>query len=371
MQPNNILPGQTIGILGGGQLGRMMATAAKHMGYRIAVLDPTPDCPAAQIADHHVEAPYHDRNGIQLLADLSDVITYEFENVDVAAAHLLEKQNVLPQGYRLLEITQDRENEKKSMVANGLPVAPFSIVHNEKELHEAITKIEYPAVVKTCRGGYDGKGQMKLESEDDLLEAIVFVEKHGRCVLEKWLSFDKEVSVVFTRSHSGDITFFPLAENAHKDHILHTTIAPARVSAQVKEKVLAAARAIADGIDVIGTFAIEMFVHGEDIYMNEMAPRPHNSGHFTIECCNVSQFEQHIRAICGLPLIEIHSHGAACMVNLLGEDVEDYLARIQASTSGHIHVYGKKEIKPKRKMGHVTFIGASIADIQRDKQIFS
>jgi 5-(carboxyamino)imidazole ribonucleotide synthase len=368
LKPNSILPGQTIGILGGGQLGRMMATAAKHMGYRIAVLDPTPDCPTAQVADVHIEAAYSDQDGIRQLAKISDVMTYEFENVDLTSARYLEENAYLPQGSRLLEITQDRENEKRFMEENGLPVAPFSIVQNEKEMMEAIAQIGFPSVIKTCHGGYDGKGQLKLETEADLVEAATFVEKNGRCVLEEWVTFEKEVSVVFTRSISGEITFFPLAENTHKDHILHTTIAPAFVSEDVKQKIRAAARVVAEGIDVIGTFAIELFVRDNEIFMNEMAPRPHNSGHFTIEGCNVSQFEQHIRAVCGLSLIPIYSHGAAMMVNLLGDDLEKYIESLSASSKGHIHVYGKKEIKPKRKLGHVTYIGRSFSELNIEEK---
>lgn len=359
------MPGATIGIIGGGQLGRMMATTAKHMGYRIAVLDPTEDCPAAQLCDEHIVANYSDLEAIKQLAEVSDVITYEFENVDLVTSRYLEKKGLLPQGSELLRVTQDRENEKSLLVENNLPVAPFKIVHSEQEFTEGLEQIGIPSVLKTCTGGYDGKGQFKIESVKDLVAGIQFIEKNKRCILEKWLPFDKEVSVVLTRSTAGDVSFFPLAENEHKNHILHKTIAPARVDKAIEEKAFRAAQAVAEAIGVVGTFAIEMFVRDKDIYINEMAPRPHNSGHYTIEACSVSQFEQHVRAICGLPHAPIFFHGAAIMINLLGQDVEDYLSRIDELKGAHIHIYGKKEIKENRKMGHITFVGNELGAVKQ------
>lgn len=364
MQQNRILPGSTIGIIGGGQLGRMMAVAAKHMGYRIVVLDPTPDCPTAQVSDDHIVANYDDMDAIKKLAELSDVITYEFENVDLTAARYLEEKGLLPQGAELLDITQDREHEKNTMVKHGLPVAPFAIVNGMDEFAQAALEMGVPCVAKTCRGGYDGKGQQKFDEDTDAL-ALLFFKENKRYIAEKWIDFDKEISVIFTRAQNGEITFFPLAENVHKNHILDKTIVPALVCDKIKEKALEAARLLADGIGVVGTFAIEMFVSGDNIYINEMAPRPHNSGHYTIESCNVSQFEQHIRAICGLPLLPIEFQGASIMVNLIGEDLTDCFARIDELTGAHIHVYGKKEIKPKRKMGHVTYVGTDLNELQQ------
>ena len=365
MQPNRVLPGATIGIIGGGQLGRMMATAAKHMGYRVVVLDPTEDCPTAQVSDEHIVRAYDDIEAIKQLNEKSDVITYEFENVDLKAAQFLEESGKLPQGAELLRTTQDRDQEKSIMTELRLPVAPFSIVENTNNLKAALKLIARPAVLKTCRGGYDGKGQLKIETEANLDEAIQLVNNNDRCMLEQWVDFDKEISVVLTRAMTGEITFFPVAENEHKNHVLHKTLAPARVSQTVTNKAIELARSIANGIGVVGTFAIEMFVSGDEVYLNEMAPRPHNSGHYTIEACNVSQFEQHIRAICGLPLIPIAFHGAAIMVNLLGKDVDDALARIEEYPAAHIHVYGKKETKPGRKMGHMTFIDKELEKLQQ------
>ncbi|MDY0410555.1 5-(carboxyamino)imidazole ribonucleotide synthase [Virgibacillus soli] len=362
---NVILPPQTIGIIGGGQLGRMMTMAAKTMGYNVAVLDPTENCPTAQVADHHIQAKYDDLLAIQQLTKMCDVVTYEFENVDLHAAAYIEQQGKLPQGAYALQVTQNRQQEKQLIQRLQLPVPHFYIVENIAQCEEAMKQISFPAVIKTCRGGYDGKGQIKLTSLADSQLAIDFVNKHGHCIVEEWLSFDKEISVVFTRSQAGQITFFPIAENEHREHILYKTNAPAIISENVQEKAFEAARILAENMDVVGTFAIEMFVCGEDIYINEMAPRPHNSGHYTIEACNVSQFAQHIRAICGLPLIEVELLQPAYMVNILGEDLERILHIVPHLSSGFLHLYGKEEPKQKRKMGHMTFIGQSAEQLQQ------
>ena len=365
MQINKLtLPSQTIGIIGGGQLGRMMALAARHMGYRIAVLDPTPDCPTAQVADHTITAAYDDMDAIKELSSVSDVVTYEFENVDLKAASYLEKEEKLPQGAYALEITQNREKEKQLMKKLGLPVPEFAIVHNGKECEKALQNFTLPAVIKTCSGGYDGKGQIKLMSENDVQAAINFAEKNKHCIIEQWVPFDKEISVVFTRSQSGEITYFPLAENEHKDQILFKTTAPAQVSNEIKEKAIKAAETLAVEMNIVGTFAIELFVKGNGIYLNEMAPRPHNSGHYTIEGCNISQFAQHVRSICGLPLAEIELLQPAVMVNILGENMDRTLHFMQENPEPFVHLYGKAEAKEKRKMGHVTFLGKTIENLQ-------
>jgi 5-(carboxyamino)imidazole ribonucleotide synthase len=362
-----ILPPQMIGIIGGGQLGRMMTLSAKYMGYRVVVLDPTPDCPTAQVADKQIVAAYDDMDAIKELTDISDVVTYEFENVDLEAATYIEQQGKLPQGAYALEITQNREKEKQSMKDANLPVPEFSIVTNGNECAAALMDITYPAVIKTCSGGYDGKGQIKLTSAADHQQAIEFAEKHQHCIIEHWVTFDKEISVVFTRAASGEITFFPIAENDHKDHILYQTTVPAGINEVIEEKAFDATETLAEKMNIVGTFAIEMFVKGDDIYLNEMAPRPHNSGHYTIEACNVSQFTQHIRAICGLPLIDIQLLQPATMINVLGEDLSGVLQAMTDTSGGFVHLYGKDEAKAKRKMGHVTFIAETEA--QRNAQV--
>jgi len=363
-----ILPAQTIGIIGGGQLGRMMAIAARYMGYKIAVLDPTSDCPTAQIADKQLTAAYDDRQAIKELTEISDVVTYEFENVDLDAAAYIEKTGKLPQGAFSLEITQNREKEKRIMQEEGLPVAPFAIVKNAEECVEALEHISFPSVIKTCSGGYDGKGQIKLNSSEDKQEAMDFAEENKHCIIEKWVPFDKEISIVFTRSMAGDITFFPIAQNEHRNHVLYQTTVPAAISENAGNQVRAAAEKLAERMNIVGTFAIEMFVSGESIYLNEMAPRPHNSGHFTIEACNISQFAQHIRAVCGLPLADIELLQPAVMINILGEDLDRTLTAMPRMKNAFIHLYGKAQPKVKRKMGHVTFIAETEEKLYHNMQ---
>ncbi|MFD1737926.1 5-(carboxyamino)imidazole ribonucleotide synthase [Bacillus salitolerans] len=354
-----IHPGSTIGIIGGGQLGRMMALSAREMGYKIAVLDPTPDSPCGQIADIEITAQYHDLKAIKELAMVSDVITYEFENIDHDALTWLHENTYLPQGTEMLRITQDRETEKNAIVHLGVPVAPFKIVNTEHELEDAIYQIGLPCVVKTCRGGYDGKGQVVVKKISDIPSAYDLLIS-SKCIVEGWVPFEKEISVIITRSPRGEVKTFPIAENIHVNNILHQTIVPARMSEQVIEKAEKVARTIADGLGLVGTLAVEMFYVNEDIYVNELAPRPHNSGHYSIEACITSQFEQHIRAVCNLPLGSTELVTPAVMVNLLGEHVDLALQHIQILENSKLHLYGKKEAKQKRKMGHITFLGKDV-----------
>ncbi|MBM7553400.1 5-(carboxyamino)imidazole ribonucleotide synthase [Thalassobacillus pellis] len=356
-------PGQTIGILGGGQLGRMMAVAAKHMGFRIAVLDPKEDCPTAQVADHHVQAAYNDLEAAKQLSGLSDVVTYEFENVDLEVANLLEKEGKLPQGSYPLKVTQNRELEKRVSVDAGLNVPEYRIIQTVEQLKDAVQQIGFPAIVKTITGGYDGKGQFKLEKEEDLQEAVSFIAPDSTYIIEQFIAFDREISVVFTRSQLGEINYFPIAENKHKQQILHQTQIPAAITEQIADKAKETARKLAEELDVVGTFTVELFVNEDNVYVNEMAPRPHNSGHYTIEACNVSQFEQHVRAICGLPLLTVQAFPAAVMVNILGEDREELFRRLTDLPEFHLHDYGKEEARPKRKMGHVTLIGNTLDEL--------
>ncbi|UOQ92008.1 5-(carboxyamino)imidazole ribonucleotide synthase [Halobacillus shinanisalinarum] len=367
MSNNVVRPGGTIGILGGGQLGRMMAVAAKHMGYRIAVLDPTEDCPCAQVADNHIVADYDDPKAAERLSELSDVITYEFENVDLEVARLFEQAEKLPQGAYSLEVTQNRAEEKQIAVEAGLPVAKYEIVQTFDQFKKAMETIGFPAVIKTVSGGYDGKGQLPVGKEEDFDEVETFIKDGGTYIVEQWITFDLEISQIFTRSQDGDIVYFPVAENLHKNHILHETRVPAAVSDKVTKKAQDAVKALAEKVNIVGTFAVEMFVQGKDVYINEMAPRPHNSGHYTIEACSVSQFEQHVRAICGLPLLPIHSFPAAVMINVLGKHQDILHSRLENYSGFHLHDYGKSEARTNRKMGHITFIGNSLKEI--DKQI--
>ncbi|MCP3028382.1 5-(carboxyamino)imidazole ribonucleotide synthase [Halobacillus sp. A5] len=358
-----IRPGDTIGILGGGQLGRMMAVAAKHMGYRVAVLDPTEDCPCAQVADLHIQGNYDDLEAAEQLSEASDVITYEFENVDLEVARQFEEADKLPQGAFSLEVTQNRAKEKAVAAEAGLPVADYEIIESVDELKEALQSIGFPSVVKTISGGYDGKGQLKFEYEEDVVQAKDFIKDGGRYIIEKWLAFDLEISQVFTRAQDGNIQYFPIGENVHRHQILHETRVPAGISSQVEKKVQEAVSALAEEMNIVGTFAVEMFVKDEDIYINEMAPRPHNSGHYTIEACSVSQFEQHVRAICGLPLLPVHNFPSAVMINVLGKHRDILLGKLEEYYGIHLHDYGKKDSRSTRKMGHLTIIGNNLNEI--------
>jgi 5-(carboxyamino)imidazole ribonucleotide synthase len=351
-----ILPGDTIGIIGGGQLGRMMALAAKAQGFRIAVLEPTPDSPCGQVADFEIIGAYDDRKAIRQLAAVSDVITYEFENIDADTLAWICEQSYVPQGPLLLAITQDRIKEKAAITDAGVEVAPYEVIESVEDLVTKMKSIGFPAVLKTARGGYDGKGQLVIKNANDLKQGESLL-LNGPCVLEKWIPFEKEISVIVTRRMDGETAIFPVAENIHFENILHQTIVPARVSDEVKDEAIQKAKRIADSLGLVGTLAVEMFVTEEGrIYINELAPRPHNSGHYTIEACETSQFEQHVRAICHWPLGSTKLLKPAVMVNLLGEHIEGLMEEIPNLNDWKVHLYGKKEAKVKRKMGHITVL---------------
>jgi 5-(carboxyamino)imidazole ribonucleotide synthase len=357
MSGKRISPGKTIGIIGGGQLGRMMALAAKPMGYRIAVLDPSADSPCSQVADITFRAAFNDLEAAKELASVSDVITYEFENIDYEVLTWLEKNAHLPQGSELIRITQDRENEKRAITASGGKVAPYKIIRSKNEILPAAAEIGYPSVLKTCRGGYDGKGQVVIRSETDI-EAAEQLLGHGTCILEQWLTFQKEISVIVQRSVSGEIKTLPVGENKHVDNILFQTIVPARISAPVEDKAINAAVNLAESMNMVGTLAVEMFLtEDEEIFINELAPRPHNSGHYSMDACETSQFEQHIRAICDWPLGDTNVHTPVIMVNILGEEIYEVVNKIDAFNDCKLHLYGKNEVKAKRKMGHLNVLG--------------
>ncbi|MCP8969828.1 5-(carboxyamino)imidazole ribonucleotide synthase [Ectobacillus ponti] len=351
-----ILPGQTIGIVGGGQLGRMMALAAREMGYRIAVLDPTPDSPCAQVADVEIVAAYNDLSAIQRLAEASDVVTYEFENIDYECLTWLEEHAYLPQGSRLLRVTQNRFTEKSAVAELGIPVAPYILVRDAEELERGLQQFGYPCVLKTTTGGYDGKGQVVLRADADIAQAEALLA--NECILEQWIPFTKEISVIVVRSVSGEVQTFPVAENIHVHNILHETIVPARVSADLERQAVECAMKLARELELVGTLAVEMFVTEHGIYVNELAPRPHNSGHYTMDACETSQFQQHIRAMCNWPLGRTTLHKPVVMVNILGEHIEGVLNHVHDFADCKLHLYGKQEAKHKRKMGHVNILAA-------------
>lgn len=357
-----ILPGQTIGIIGGGQLGRMMAIGAKEMGFRIAVLDPTEDSPCGQVADVKIVAPYDDLKAIEQLANVSDVITYEFENIDAEALDWLCEKAYVPQGKELLEITQNRITEKAAIVKAGAEVAPYEGIETIENLLRAIERIGTPAVLKTATGGYDGKGQLVIRTKDDIVGAEKLIQS-GPCVLEKWIPFEKEISCIVVRNSNGETAVFPVGENIHVDNILHQTIVPARIDQGTINNAVFQATRLAESLNLVGTLAVEMFLTAEgQIYINELAPRPHNSGHYSIEACETSQFQQHIRAVCNWPLGSTELLKPVAMVNILGEHQEKVLNHISDYPNWNIHLYGKKEAKHKRKMGHVTILTKDIED---------
>ncbi|QHJ72020.1 5-(carboxyamino)imidazole ribonucleotide synthase [Planococcus halotolerans] len=356
-----ILPGQTIGIIGGGQLGRMMAMAAKEAGFKIAVLDPSMDSPTGQVADTQLIAPYDDLEALEELAAVSDVITYEFENIDVEGLSHLCKIAYVPQGSELIRITQNRVYEKEEITKSGVQVANYITAENYAELIEKSLTIDYPFIVKTAKGGYDGKGQVTIRSENDLkLAEPLFA--NGVCVAEEFVNFTKEISVIIQRNGNGETALLPIGENVHKNHILHKTIVPARVDESTISKATDAAEKIAEHLGMVGTLAVEMFVlKNGDVIVNELAPRPHNSGHYSIEATNSSQFHQHIRAICGWPLRKPELWSETVMVNVLGQHVAPLASKIAHYPSWSIHLYGKEEAKHNRKMGHVTILTKDLA----------
>lgn len=351
-----IQPGQTIGIIGGGQLGRMMGLAAKEAGFKIAVLDPTKNSPCGQIADIEIVSSYNDEEALNELSKVSDVITFEFENIDYEGLKRLTEKAYVPQGAELVRITQNRINEKAEIQAAGAPVAPYVSATTYEELVEKIDQVGFPCIVKTAFGGYDGKGQVKLETKEQLEDAKELFA-HSSCIAEAFVPFEKEISVIIQRNPAGETYCLPIAENIHKHHILHESIVPARVDQAVLEQAEIAANKIATHLELVGTLAVEMFVLPDGkIIINELAPRPHNSGHYSIEACNISQFHQHVRAVCGWPLREPKLWAPSIMVNVLGEHVEPLKQRVADYPDWSIHLYGKAEAKEKRKMGHVTIM---------------
>ncbi|MCY7928870.1 5-(carboxyamino)imidazole ribonucleotide synthase [Bacillus inaquosorum] len=356
MSKQIIYPGAVIGIIGGGQLGKMMAVSAKQMGYKVAVVDPVKDSPCGQVADVEITAHYNDREAIRKLAKISDIITYEFENIDYDALHWLKDHAYLPQGSELLLITQNRETEKKAIQAAGCEVAPYSIVKTKDELKQAVQELGLPAVLKTCRGGYDGKGQFVIKEEAQIEQAAALLE-HGTCILESWVSFKMELSVIVIRSVNGEISTFPTAENIHHNNILFQSIVPARVEEGIQKKAAELAVKLAEEHNLVGPLAVEMFLTEDgELLVNELAPRPHNSGHYTLDLCETSQFEQHIRAICGLPLGKTDLLKPGMMVNLLGDEVKLVEEEPELLKEAKLYIYGKHEIKKGRKMGHITFM---------------
>ena len=357
--PPPIPPGATIGILGGGQLGRMIALAAAALGYRCHVLSPEADGPAAQVCGRSTLAAYDDEAALAAFAASIAVATFEFENVPAATAAFLATRIPVRPGPEALRIAQDRVLEKSFVHSLGIATAPWAKITDEPGLKAALARIGRPAILKTARMGYDGKGQVRIaaaadDGGDDDGGAAAWRALGGvRAVVEAEIAFRCEISVIAARGQDGAIACYVPVENAHVGGILATTIAPARIPRRLREEAIEIAMRIAIGLDLVGLVAVEMFVtEDERILVNEIAPRPHNSGHWTMDACGASQFEQLVRAICGLPLAAPERHSDAMMHNLIGSDVERW--REVADPRARLHLYGKREPRPGRKMGHVT-----------------
>lgn len=361
---------ETLGIVGGGQLGYMMGIAARQLGYRLAVLDPDPCAPAMAIADVKITAAFDDINAFASLAQACQVVTYEFEHIDVATLSSVTEHSTLPQGIALLRLAQHRLLEKEAITRLGLPVAPYRAITQKSDATAAATQ-GFPAVLKTCEGGYDGKGQAVVHNDAELHDAVTRLLPHGPLVLERWIAFEREISVIVTRNAHGDTAVFPVAENEHRHNILYRTLVPARITPTTDTNARTLALQLAEGLSLIGTLAVEMFVLDDgSLYINEIAPRPHNSGHFTLDACACSQFEQHVRAVCGLPLGSTEQHSACVMENILGDRVAALGQQRNHLNDVHLHWYGKHEARPARKMGHITALGATTTDCQRQLDAF-
>ena len=362
-------PGSTIGIIGGGQLGRMLAIAARQMDYKTVVLDPDSNCPAGQVADRVIRSEYSDIIASSELAALADVVTYEFENVDADSVSSAEKHKPVRPSSSVLRTTQNRLHEKKALLEAGIPVAEFRKVDSLRDLEDAASVLGYPMVLKTATEGYDGKGQSIIHGEHDLV--ISYDQLNARnveLIVEQFVSFKAEVSTICARTIDGMTATFDPSENIHRNHILDTSIVPARIDESVADKARIIATNIAEKLEVIGLIAVEMFVTQEnEILVNELAPRPHNSGHYTMDGCDTSQFEQLVRVLAGMPITLPKLHSPTVMVNLLGEIWEDTggnpdWQRALEMPGVSLHLYGKSAARVGRKMGHINVVAETVEE---------
>ncbi len=356
---------RTIGILGGGQLGRMLTLEAKRMGFRVVTLEPLPDSPCGQVADEQIVAAYDDLRAIGELGARSDVVTYEFENIPLESVIALEAdRRIVHPGSNVLRITQERILEKSFLRDCGIPTAEFVPVRTREELAPAETAIGFPAVLKTTMGGYDGKGQWVVRSRAEA-DAAWSEAKARPLIWERLIPFDRELSIIAARNAAGEIVAFPTSENQHDHGVLATTIVPGRIPAAIAVRARAYAVTIAERLQIVGTFCVEFFEWGDDLLVNEIAPRVHNSGHYSLDATQISQYEMHVRAICGLPLVEPRQFRPAVMVNILGAGAGDTLGGLEGLLRERdlkLHVYGKAHAALRRKMGHFTVLGSDLDD---------
>ena len=358
-----LLPGATIGVMGGGQLGRMFAFAARRMGYRVHTFSPEENGPAAQVCDEATAASYDDEGAVRQFARAVDVLTFEFENIPAPTIEWASDQQVVRPKGEILLVAQHRLREKEFLARAGFPVAPFQAVASLADLTNAAEQIGRPAILKGAAFGYDGKGQQRIDA-DSKLAAIWAQRGDALCVLEQVIEFEKEISVIVARAPDQSTAVFPVSENVHREHILDLTMAPARVEERLAEAARELACEVARSLQLVGLLAVEMFLtRSGQLVINELAPRPHNSGHWTIEGCVTSQFEQHVRAVCGLPLGATEILRPTAMVNLLGSiwsGGEPNWAAALSEPNVHLHLYGKAHPRPGRKMGHLTAVGESV-----------
>lgn len=354
---------KVIGILGGGQLAKMLCDSAKKMNHRTVILDPNSDSCGNLSSDYHIVTDYTDEKGLKELCEMSDVITYEFENVPNEVIEFIEKnEGNIPQGKKPLYLSQHRIREKSEMKNIGVKTANFKEVLTKDNLKEAVEEIGIPCILKTSSGGYDGKGQWKIISKIDIEN--IELEENKEYILEKMINFDLEVSCLVVRSLNGEVATFPVGENIHKDGILHQTIVPARIEKKLRKEIEDISKNIVKKLDIYGPLAIEYFIKGDEIYFNEMAPRPHNSTHYTMDACNYSQFDLHLLSILGEKFPKIELKDCVVMLNVLGEDL-DKLEKIKNSNlkNKNIHIYGKIDWKKGRKMAHINFCGNNIEEL--------
>ena len=371
-----LLPGGTIGILGGGQLGRMSAIAARRLGYKVKTFDPSAQACAAAIADEHIAAEWSDTEALTRFAQGCGRITLEFENIPPATVEFVAKSVPSHPSANVLATCQNRRREKEFLRASGIPCANFAVVASLAELQAAVKSIGFPCVLKTADFGYDGKGQVKLPTAEADLAAAWNKMGGAVGVLEAWVPFQLEISVLVARTVDGRTAVYDPAENIHRNHILHLSISPARISETTAAEARALALSIADKIQLVGLLAVEMFVKDGRIVVNELAPRPHNSGHQTFDANETSQFEQHIRAVCGLPLGGTKPLQPSVMLNLLGDlwknGQEPDWTLVLADPSAKLHLYDKGKAAPGRKMGHVTVTASTLANaLQRAEGLFA
>jgi 5-(carboxyamino)imidazole ribonucleotide synthase len=359
-----IPPGSTIGLLGGGQLGRMFAIAARRMGYRVHTFEPSPDSPAGQISDREFNGSYADSDLIETFVQSVDVVTFEFENIPAEVVDRISRSKPVHPRSEVLHICQNREREKNFLRKHHYPHAPFAVISHQAELDVALDWIGAPAVLKSADFGYDGKGQQKINPGDrfDYSRAAA-----GRSILEKWISFDRELSVICARDAEGNACVFPASENVHSRHILDYSIVPARIDPAVQRLAQSIAKDIARDLDVVGLIAVEFFLNRDnELLVNELAPRPHNSGHYTFDACLTSQFEQQLRAVCGLPFGSPDLLRPVVMVNLLGDlwkaGVQPDWQPVLKDPYAKLHLYGKLEGRPGRKMGHFCVLRETIEE---------